>query len=122
MLFALFPIFHLVIGVLMITGSFVQKTPDLILPIMGWFFTLFALTWILCGLAFSVCMALAGRFLARQTHYTFCLVMAALACSFMPFGTVLGVFTIITLLQDSVKAMFAHDISISDQLPPEPTP
>src|ERR1043165_3762312 len=90
----------------MITGSFVQKKPQPILPIMGWFFTLFALVWIGCGLTFSICLALAGRFLARQTPYPFCLVMAGIACSFMPFGTVLGVVTIIALLQDNVKTMF----------------
>jgi hypothetical protein len=34
------------------------------------------------------------------------MVIAALLCMFMPFGTVLGVFTIIVLVRDSVKALF----------------
>ncbi len=33
--------------------------------------------------------------------------MAGVACMFMPFGTVLGVFTIIVLLRDSVKELFS---------------
>jgi hypothetical protein len=33
--------------------------------------------------------------------------MAAISCIFMPFGTVLGVFTIIVLLRPSVKELFA---------------
>jgi hypothetical protein len=32
--------------------------------------------------------------------------MAGVACMFMPFGTVLGVFTIVVLLRDSVKELF----------------
>jgi len=33
-------------------------------------------------------------------------VMAAIECIFMPFGTVLGVFTIVVLARPSVKEMF----------------
>jgi hypothetical protein len=36
-------------------------------------------------------------------HYA----VAAIACMFMPFGTVLGVFTIIVLMRPSVKELFA---------------
>ncbi len=34
------------------------------------------------------------------------LVMAGIECLFMPFGTALGVFTIIVLIRDDVKTMF----------------
>jgi hypothetical protein len=47
-----------------------------------------------------------GRNNVGSEEYTFCLVMAGVACMFMPFGTVLGVFTIIVLLRDSVKELF----------------
>ena len=36
----------------------------------------------------------------------FCLVMGAVECVFMPFGTVLGIFTIIVLMRESVKPLF----------------
>ena len=39
-------------------------------------------------------------------HYTFCFVMAALACAFFPFGTILGIFTIVVLVRPGVKEMF----------------
>jgi hypothetical protein len=32
--------------------------------------------------------------------------VAALSCAFMPFGTVLGVFTIVVLVRPSVKQLF----------------
>ena len=34
--------------------------------------------------------------------------MAALSCAFFPFGTVLGVFTIIVLQKDSVRQLFGR--------------
>ena len=58
------------------------------------------------GWAFAVFAILTGRYLARKVHYLFCMAMAAIECMFMPFGTVLGVFTIIVLAKPSVKKMF----------------
>ena len=49
---------------------------------------------------------LTGRFLRRHKHYMFCLVIACLECSFMPFGTVLGAFTIFVLMRESIKQSF----------------
>jgi hypothetical protein len=36
----------------------------------------------------------------------YCLVVAGIECIFMPFGTVLGVFTIIVLMRPSVRNLF----------------
>jgi hypothetical protein len=36
-----------------------------------------------------------------------CFAMAGVECIFMPFGTVLGVFTILVLNRQSVKELFA---------------
>lgn len=47
--------------------------------------------------------AWAGRCLAKRRRYTLCLVSAAVSCAFTPFGTVLGVFTIIVLMQKGVR-------------------
>ena len=47
-----------------------------------------------------------NRFLSR-----ICIVMAALACLSMPFGTVLGVFTIIVLARPSVQALFSRPVA-----------
>ncbi len=42
----------------------------------------------------------------EELHYTYCLVVAALECLFMPFGTILGVFTIVVLMRHPLKALF----------------
>ena len=108
-LFGLFPVVHLVIGILAVTGRLEGQghggDPG---RWFGWFFIGFALIFILAALTFAVLLACAGRFLARRQHYLFCLVVAALACGFMPFGTLLGVFTLLVLLRDSVKRQFGY--------------
>jgi hypothetical protein len=105
-LFALIPTIHLVLGVAMASGALRDPKDPFPLALLGWFFILFASIWILCGLTFAVCVFLAGRSLQARTRYMFCLVMGGLECMFMPFGTVLGVFTLILLLKDDVKALF----------------
>ena len=67
----------------------------------------FAGLFILAGWIFAGCLIAAGRHLQQRRRHTFCLVMAAVACMFMPFGTVLGVFSIIVLIRPSVKELFS---------------
>jgi hypothetical protein len=55
----------------------------------------------------AICILLAGRCLSRNKHYTFALVMACIECLFIPFGTILGVFTIIALSRESVRTLFS---------------
>jgi hypothetical protein len=104
---SLLPVFHLLFGLAFILtpDTFAdggQPPPSFI----GWFFVIIAGTMMAIGFAFAGCVLAAGRFLARRRRYMFCLVMAAVECIFMPFGTVLGVFTIIVLVKEPVKAMF----------------
>lgn len=66
-----------------------------------------AVVFITLGLVFAAFVFTAGRFLARHRRYSFCLTMAGAECIFVPFGTVLGVFTIIVLMRESVKQLFA---------------
>jgi len=107
-LFACFPIIHFVIGLAMCAGWIGADDPDAaVLAVVGAFFMVFAGLLILAGWTFAVCLIIAGRSLASRRRYTFCLVMAAIACVFMPFGTVLGVFTIIVLMRPQVKDLFA---------------
>lgn len=108
--FSLLPIMHLAIGVAMVTGRF-ERSGDAPPAMFGWFFIVVALVFIMCGLALATCLVLAGRFLSRREHYLFCFVIAALACIFFPFGTVLGVFTIIVLSRPAVKELFTRSPS-----------
>jgi hypothetical protein len=105
-LFSLLPVFHLVIGVLIATQAEGQGQDERIGVVIGWMFAALATVMILAGLTYAVLLALAGRNLARRRHYTFCMVMAAVSCIFVPVGTVLGVFTLIVLLRPAVQEKF----------------
>jgi hypothetical protein len=105
-LFSLFPVIHLVVGLSILSGKMDKPSGTPAPAVLGWLFVVFASSAILLGLTFAICLAVAGRCLRARRRYTFCLVMAGLACMFMPFGTVLGVFTILVLLREGVKARF----------------
>jgi hypothetical protein len=53
---------------------------------------------------------LSGYFLRQRTHRTFSIVVGALDCLQVPFGTILGVFTIIVLVRDSVRKLYAVEL------------
>jgi len=67
-----------------------------------WFYVFMGLM----GAAGAVVNVLSGLFMQRRTHRTFSLVVAGLDCLQMPFGTILGVFTIVVLTRDSVRASY----------------
>lgn len=106
-LFACFPIFHLLMGLAFLTGGF-GPTPDEEFPfqLFGLMFTLIPAAIILTGWVLAGCIVAAGYFLSKRSRYTYCLVIAGVECIFIPFGTVLGIFTIIVLVRPGVKAMF----------------
>jgi hypothetical protein len=62
---------------------------------------LLAFWWGLAFLNFNV-----ARSLAKRRHRGLCFVMAAFACLFVPLGTILGVFTFVTLSRPSVQNSF----------------
>lgn len=104
-LFSLFPVIHLIVGILMISGTLEHQDPTA--AVAGWFFVAFAGCFIACGLTLAGYIAYAGRCLRERRRHTLCLVVAALECMMMPFGTVLGVFTLIALTKPQVRALFA---------------
>ncbi|PKV13856.1 hypothetical protein [Xanthomonas prunicola] len=110
-LFSLFPLIHLAMGIAIITGHLPMDTanpdaPPLDPRWVGWLFVIFSAGFICCGLALAGFMAYAGRCIAQRKRHLLCLIVAGISCSFMPFGTVLGVFTLVTLLRPQVKALF----------------
>lgn len=107
-LFALIPVIYMIIGLvfLLAPGGFggqAQPLPAFI----GMMFITLAGFFIACGWIFAALIFLAGHFLARRKHHTFCLVIAGLECLCMPFGTALGIFSIMILTRSSVKQLFA---------------
>ena len=61
---------------------------------------------VLTGWMTAIAVLIAGRRLQRRQNRLFCMVVAGIECMFMPFGTALGVFTLILLNKDPVKSAF----------------
>jgi hypothetical protein len=74
--------------------------------LFGGIFVAFGAIFIIIFLTLGFLILKAGRNLAKKQGYTFAFVIACIICLWMPLGTVLGVFTIIVLMRDSVKALF----------------
>jgi hypothetical protein len=74
---------------------------------LGWIFAVLGSALFVTGIAMAICILIAGRCLSRRRCYSFALVMACIECLFVPFGTILGVFTIVVLSRESVKALFS---------------
>ncbi|MHC4545011.1 MAG: hypothetical protein ACYS9C_07675 [Planctomycetota bacterium] len=103
---ACFPIMHLIMGIFILAVACVDQAEAPVV-IMGLIFVVMSLTFIILGWTFAVCLIVSGRQLARRRRYTFCFVIACISCMLMPYGTVLGVFTIIVLMRPAVKELFA---------------
>src|SRR5437667_9799327 len=109
-LFSFFPLLYTTIGAIFI---FVARhgTPkpgeDLPPEFLGWIFVGLGSFLLLLGIAMAICILIAGRCLSRFKCYSFTLVIACVECLFIPFATILGVFTIIVLSRESVKALFS---------------
>ena len=87
--------------------------PDEELPheFLGWIFAVLGLVLFVIGIAIANCILIAGRSLALRKRYSFALVIACIECLFIPFGTILGVFTIVALSRESVRALFSKAIA-----------
>ena len=111
-LFSFFPLLYSAMGGFMLyaahhPGPHNQEPPP---AIVGWIFIALGVLFFLIGLAMAICILVAGRSLARQRHYWFAFIVACIECVFVPFGTILGVFTIIVLSRESVKTLFSARI------------
>jgi hypothetical protein len=81
-----------------------QKTappfnPEQFMNMFVWFYLFMGVLLV----AACVLNLLSGLFLRQRKHRIFSLVVAGLDCFQIPFGTVLGVFTFVVLLRDSVQ-------------------
>ena len=75
-------------------------------PIFGWLAIVMGSAALLSGWTLAGLLFAAGRAIGRRRRLLFCMVVAALACLVMPFGTILGIFTLLTLCRPSVKLLF----------------
>jgi len=115
-LFSMFPCIHLFIGVGLLSGLIPEPAPppnqvggpppEAMSTFIGVLFTMMSLIFICAGLFLGVCHILAGKNLASRKSHRTTFILACITCVVMPFGTVLGVLSIILLVQEETKSMF----------------
>ena len=109
-LFSFFPLLYTTVGAIFIFAArhgTAKPGEDLPPEFLGWIFAVLGSVLFLIGIAMAICILMTGRSLALRKRYSFVLVMACIECLFIPFGTILGVFTIVVLSRESVRGLFS---------------
>ncbi len=122
----LLSIFHYVWGGITLVSSFLAlpyigmgfwalRSPDMFeadgdmsAVVFGWMFLGFGLLFLVSGLIYGVVVIVSGRCLAKHKGYWLSFGVACLECLMMPIGTALGIFTLLTLSKDTVKALYGR--------------
>jgi hypothetical protein len=107
---SVFPLLYTTIGAIFIFAArhgTAKPGEDLPPEFLGWIFAVLGSLLFLMGITMAICILIAGRSLALRKRYSFAFVMACIECLFIPFGTILGVFTIVVLSRESVRALFS---------------
>jgi len=107
---SLIPVIHIALGVVMLAAPQAmcgENCKELPPEFLGWIFLGVGAFAMIFGLSFAAMVVLAGRYLSRRIHHTFCIAVAAVSCLFMPFGTVLGIFTLVTIMKPEAEALFS---------------
>jgi len=100
-------ILYVFIGLVMMgVGATSHRADGLPPAFFGLFFAVMGAVITAIGVGLGLLWVFAGRSLSQRKRYTFCMVMAVVACLSMPLGTVLGVFTLVVLSRPSVKEIF----------------
>ncbi len=116
-LFSLFGLLYAGIGGLLASGVFSKSTDPKNDPhAVGLIFFGLGFAFVILGLAIAALYFVTGRSLAEYRRRTFCLVMAGLSCFYIPWGTAIGVCTILVLIRPEVKNLFEPAV------PPTPLP
>ena len=117
---ALFPMIYIVMGLFLALGM-----PDVSrnslgpAPVfMGWLLVIVGFALVIALSAVGSLQLYVGRCLLRRTSPTLCMVAAGISCLFIPFGTLLGIFTFVVLGRPSVQVRFRA----SSLAPPPPRP
>ena len=113
--FSLFSLVYIGFGAMFASGVIPASGSGGDAEMMGRFFLVIGVGVFILGLAATLLTLLAGRCLRKRRYRVFCVVIAALACLQIPWGTALGVCTIMVLNRPGVKGLFEPQATAPDQ-------
>jgi hypothetical protein len=115
--YSLFGLFYVAMGALM--ASTIPNMPNA--PqgpnapppeFFFWFFAAFGALFGFVGIVLSFLNFFTAYALKKRRYRGVCLVTAALTCLFIPYGTIIGIFTFIVLGRPSVKMLFDSSTAV----------
>jgi hypothetical protein len=109
-LLALLPLLHVAFGLAIAFFPNVFSDQNNANPppaIVGWILATIGGFCVLLGETLAACIIFSGIRLRQRRGYLFSFIVACIGCVMVPFGSVLGIFTIIVLSRDSVKRLYA---------------
>lgn len=106
--FGLLPVLHIALGGFFLSGVMpAQRADDAVfMQFFGTMFIGIGMIWLVLAQACGVLMIFAGRKLRQRRGLMFCQIIAALECLAVPFGTALGVCSLIVLNKPEARALF----------------
>jgi hypothetical protein len=104
--FSLFGLLYMGIGISVTRFAHDAPRADAPPEAMGLVFALFGATIFLIMVGVAGMKAYVGRCLERRQHRVLCLVVAAVSCLEIPYGTALGVCTFIVMARPRLKEHF----------------
>ena len=119
-LFSCMFLVHIVIGIGVLSGRMFTPTARAPNPPPAWFGLIFIVMGtfaLLLGWTIAALAIYSGYCLRVRRHWLFSNIVAGFACLWVPLGTVLGVFTLIVLQRESVKALYGKPTRFA---PPPP--
>jgi hypothetical protein len=87
-------------------GATNQAPPPEMMEMFRWMYGGMGVMYLLGGLTMSVLAILTARAMASRRRRMFCIVASAVQCLAVPFGTGIGIFTILVLSRESVVRRF----------------
>lgn len=105
---ACLPLIHLTIGIAMLNGTLpMNNNKSEIAPnFVGVIFIVMGGVFFVIGQCVALLTIYSGKQIKKRKKHTLSFVLGCVLCMFMPFGTILGVFTIILLSKQEVKEMY----------------
>lgn len=77
-------------------------------------FILLPLGIVVIGWMFAIAVVLNGYYIKKRHWHAYCLIVSGIESIFMPFGTILGIFTIILLTKSEIKVLFDQEENLSN--------
>lgn len=113
--FSFFPLVQVSLGLMLLSGtdSFDVPPDNVPEPVGIILIVLFGIMFLI-GQLISWLLVYAGRCLGQRKNINFSMIVAIICCLFFPFGTLLGVFTLIVLSRESVKKIYENSRNSDD--------